>query len=196
MIPAEAFTAIIEELDKRPLPVNYYRKKAGEGRSQTFGIVGKRCMSADYSRQCWLRPFLFKLLSDFADKYVSIPWNAITVNQNYRAGPHFDKHNIGNSYLVAFGDYRGGELELYHDNIMEKVDIRHKPIVMDFSKTLHSVASFEGNRFSLVFYQYDTKGVEIPPWQIRKINDEWRFFRGDEMIDRKVGLPHPLRKLN
>jgi hypothetical protein len=53
------------------------------------------------------------LLLDFADKYVDISFNAITVNQNFKADKHKDKNNVGPSYLVAFGDYTEGELIMY-----------------------------------------------------------------------------------
>ena len=177
-----------------PLGVNYYRKKTGVGRSQTFGVVGRRCLPVDYSRQNWLRPYTLKLLKDFADQYVDISWNAITVNVNYKADPHYDRHNIGNSYLVAFGNFVGGELELHEGPNQGLWDIDRKPMVADFSKILHSVKNFEGERMSLVFYWYDLKGVQLPPWDVKLVNGEWRFFRGDEMIDKKKGLPHPLRR--
>jgi hypothetical protein len=50
-LPPEAFLDIKEELNRKPIAVNLYRRGAGEGRSQTFGVVGKRCLKPDYSRQ-------------------------------------------------------------------------------------------------------------------------------------------------
>jgi len=113
---------------------------------------------------------------------------------NYRAGPHRDKNNVGDSVLVAFGDFTGGELEIHEGDLSGVHDIRHKPIQTDFSKVLHSVRSFEGNRISLVYYWYDLKGVVLPPCDVRFIDGQYRFFRGDVMIHKKTGLPHPLRK--
>lgn len=193
-IPGSAFADLIDDLTNNPLRVNYYRRQTGVGRSQAFGVVGKRCMPPDASRQNWLRPYTFKLLQDFATKYVDISWNAITVNVNYKAEPHYDRHNIGNSYLVAFGNFSGGELEICNGEYSGLYDVRHKPMIEDFSKVLHSVTPFEGNRFSLVFYWYDLKGTVLPPFTVREVNGSWRFFRGEEMIDREKGLPHPLRK--
>ena len=111
MIPKTEFQAIISELQRQPLQENKYRLQSGGGKSQAFGVVNRRCLAPDYSRQCWLRPYLYKLLVDFGNKHVKdISWNAITVNQNYKADKHYDKHNLGPSFLVAFGDYTGGEL--------------------------------------------------------------------------------------
>ena len=196
MLPASAFQAIKEELERQPLNLNRYRKVAGDGRSQAFGVVGKRCMPPDYSRQCWRRPYLYKLLLDFASEHVHIPFNSITVNQNYKAGKHYDKNNIGQSFLVAFGDYTGGELQIHEGDLSGSHDIRCKPVVADFSKILHSVSDFQGNRYSLVFYQYSDDRwptPDLPPPSVVLDDGKWKFKRGDKIIERREGLPHPLR---
>ena len=190
-IPEDAFSAILEELQRKPLAVNAYRKKSGEGRSQAFGVVNRRCLPPDYSRQCWQRPYLYKLLLDFAAKYVDISYNAITVNQNYQAAPHYDRGNVGDSFLVAFGPYSGGNLKLHQGPSLEVKDIRHKPIVGNFSTTLHSVEPFQGSRYSLVFYTLRNTPA-LPPPSVVQEGGIWRFKRGEETITR--GLPHPLQR--
>jgi len=195
-IPEEAFTLIIEELQRRPIGLNHYRKRTGDGRSLAWGVVGKRCMPPDYSRNCWMRPYLYKLLLDFADKYVDIPYTSITVNQNYQANPHYDRNNVGDSFLVAFGNYTGGNLVI-HEGPQEGVhDICRKPIVADFSQALHSVQNFEGNRYSLVFYTYyDPRWTyDLPPPSVIEVDGECAFMRGDELITKTEGLPHPLKR--
>ena len=195
MIPPSEFADIIKELERRPIENNKYRKKAGEGRSQTFGVVNRRCLAPDYSRQNWLRPYLFKLLMDYAKKHVKIEWNAITVNQNFRASAHRDRGNVGDSYLVAFGSFDNGELEIQEGDLKGIHDIKYKPLITDFSKVLHEVKEFAGNRYSLVFYQLSInkkfKDNVIPPCSVVEIDGHWVFKRGDEICE---GLPHPLRK--
>lgn len=193
-IPETEFTALYNDLVEKPLPVNRYRTKAGDGRSQTFGIVNRRCLPPDASRQNWVRPYTYKLLLDFAAKWVDISWNAITVNVNYQALPHYDKGNCGISYLVAFGDYTGGELELHEGDRLGLHDIRHKPIKDNFSKVLHSVRDFQGTRMSLVFYTCNLRGIQLPSFSVKEENGKYCFYRGDEQITKKHGLPHPLRK--
>ena len=194
-ISAEEFQPLIEELTRRPLDTNKFRLKAGEGKSQAFGLVNRRCLPPDYSRQCWMRPYLYKLLLDFAKKNVSIPFNAITVNQNYRAAAHRDKGNKGDSLLVAFGDYTGGKLKIHEGELEGSHDIKHTPLITDFSKVLHEVEPWEGNRFSLVFYTLDVRNfegyVEPPPPSVVQIGQKYFFKRGEEVI--KSGLPHPLK---
>jgi hypothetical protein len=188
--PTEAdFSDIIAEMHRRRIPNNAYRKRVGDGRSQAFGVVGRRCLPPDYSRQCWNRPYLYKLLMDFGTKFVSIPWTSITVNDNYKASPHYDRGNIGPSYLIAFGNYTGGALHCHDTDLSGSHDVRYKPLVTDFAKVLHSVEDWEGERFSLVFYTIEHP--PLPPPSVRYEDEAWRFYRGNE---RCSGLPHPLRK--
>lgn len=196
-IEPEVFDAIITELRKQPLELNEYRMKAGSGRSQTFGIVNRRSSPPDYSRQNWKRPKLYHHLLEFAKNYVDISWNAITVNQEYRAGPHYDRGNVGNSFLVAFGDFLGGELRIHEGPMEGLYDIRHNPIVTDFSSQLHSVKPFVGERYSLVFY---TLGdiphwgkISLPPASVKIEDGNYYFYRGDERITRENRPDHPLK---
>lgn len=195
VLTTDDFKDILEELERRPLPLNKYRKRVGDGRSQTFGVVHRRNLAPDYSRLCWLRPKLYKHLLDFADKHVNIPYNAITVNQNYKSQPHYDKHNLGNSFLVGFGDYTNGELKIYESDLSGEHNIRYNPIIADFSKLLHSTNDWTGNRYSLVFYQFHlpNKPVILPSPSVKLEDNTYKFYRGDEYIDRKIGLPHNLK---
>jgi hypothetical protein len=196
-IPPDAFKEIYDELKRKPIEKNLYRNKAGEGRSQTFGLVNKRSVGIDYSRQCWLRPKLLKHLLDFGEKYVAqdISYNAITVNMNFRAEKHRDRNNRGNSFLVAFGDYVDGDLLIHESDLSGSYNIRYHPIITDFSKVLHSVEAFQGERFSLVYYQFAKKGVvpQLPPCSVKEENGKYYFYRGDQKITKQNGLPHPLR---
>ena len=196
MIPPDAFQEILEELERRPLQTNKYRITAGDGKSQSFGIVNRRCLPVDYSRQNWLRPKLLFHLQEFAKKYVDLSWTSITVNQNYQSAPHRDKGNLGSSYLVAFGDFQGGELQIHEGDLSGCHNIKYRPIKTDFSKVLHSVKDFTGNRYSLVFYTL--KPTKMPDTPLPKgeavlIDGNYVFKRGDKIINPKEGLEHPLR---
>jgi len=195
-IPKLAFDDIAYELLMTPLRNNIDRKTAGKGMSQTFGVVTRRHSPAEYSRNCWFRPYLYKMLLEFGNKYVPFEFNAITVNQNYQASSHRDKNNVGVSFLVAFGNYTGGELVLEEGERKGEYDICRKPIIEDFSTVYHSVKSFVGDRFSLVYYKYVDKRYpmpNLPPPSVRQVEGEWTFFRGEEVVLRKEGLPHILK---
>ena len=186
---ADDFADILKELERQSISVNKYRTTSGDGRSQAFGVVGRRGLPPDYSRQCWLRPYLYKLLLDFGTKHITHPYTSITVNQNYKAAPHRDKGNVGESTVVAFGDYLGGELEIFEGEKKAVWDVKYKPVVTDFSKALHSVRDFTGNRYSLVYYTAK-KSEELPLPSVREVGGKLAFFRGEEQVK---GLPHPLK---
>ena len=178
---------IQKELERLPIPINKYRPSSGEGRSQAFGIVNRRCLPPDYSRNCWTRSYLYKLLLDYGREHVPFAFTSITVNQNYQAGPHRDKGNVGQSYLVSFGDYTGGALEIHEGPQMGLHDVR-QPIIADFTKILHSVKEFQGTRFSLVYYTAK-KSEGLPGASVEFQDGRWVFLRGGVVCK---SLPHPL----
>jgi len=192
-ISAEAFLEIERELRLKPLELNRYRKNSGDGRSQAFGLVCRRGQPTDYSRQCWRRPYLYKLLLEFGDKYV-IPtlgsYTSITVNQNYQCLPHKDKGKVGNSFLVAFGVYTGGELVIHDTEFQGQYTIKHIPMIHNFTEMTHSVKPFQGNRFSLVYYTIKTE-TPLPAPSVVEVDGHWKFKRGTTII--WDGLPHPLK---
>jgi len=195
-LPEDTFTEIIAELERKPLRKNTERQTSGVGMSQAFHLVNRRLCPPDYSRNNWQRPYLYKLLLDFAQKYVDIPWNGIMVNQNYKADPHKDKGNTGVSYLVAFGDYTGGELRIHEGPNAGLHDINRKPIKEDFSKVLHSVEPFEGHRYSLVFYTLRREvPSNVPPSSVVLVDGKWRFKRGEEFCTKLYDHPLIGRKI-
>jgi hypothetical protein len=176
-----AFDPLITELTRRPLLINNNRKNSGRGRSQTFGVVKKRRTPPDYSRHCRDRPFLYKLLIDFANiNFPSFKYNAITLNQNYCCSPHKDTNNQGESLIIAFGDYIGGELVIESGVFAGKNDIRHNAICENFAKHTHWVCPFVGNRYSIVLYNCSAPALPRP--SVKNINNEWVFCRGDRLI--------------
>lgn len=174
------------ELCERPLQKNTRRAVAGDGQSQAFGVVNRRSLPPDYSRWCWRRPALYEKLLEFGRKHVSIMWNSITVNQNYGTGPHRDRGNLGDSLVVSFGEFTGGELIIFEGEYEGIHDICYKPIITDFSKVLHAVCPFEGNRLSLVYYYTPTRTV-LPEPSVRTVQGVKFFFRGDVVC---YSLPH------
>jgi len=179
---------IIQELERLPIPINKYRPSSGDGRSQAFGVVNRRCLPPDFSRQCWKRSYLYKLLLDYGREHVPIPFTSVTVNQNYKADAHRDKGNVGESFLVAFGDYTGGELEIHEGPLKGLHDVR-TPITTDFSKVLHSVKDIQGTRYSLVYYTCN-KADRLPKPSVEFQEGNWVFKRGESICS---GLEHPLK---
>ena len=201
-IPASAVAEILAELERKPIPVNEYRKKVGSGRSQAFGLVNKRSGYPDISRQCWKRPYLYALLEKFAATYVPVEWDAVTVNQNFSCAPHKDRGNDGLSYILAFGDFWGGRLKIHdHPDLSGSYTINLKPLLFNGSALTHSVEPFQGDRYSLVYYRLKRKDPAAPyPGRSDYYaapdpeKNDWKLYKrssdGPTVI---TGLPHPLR---
>jgi hypothetical protein len=204
-IDASAFQPLIEHLSKKRLSLNHFRKGVGLGRSQCFGMVRKRSLAPDLSRQSWMDPRLHYLLMKFG--LVHLPpgftFTSIQVNDSYTCEAHFDKNNRGDSFIVGFGPYTGGELVLKESAGDKGYNIRHRPMLFDGSKVEHYTKEFEGKRWSLVYHTL------VPPAKfpmIRKLEDYeavvkdgvWviAWHREGEptiYLSKKNGLEHPLK---
>jgi len=142
------FADIIAEITRKPIAINHDRRVAGKGQSQAFGVIRRWSYRPWLSRNTWMRPELWKLLLDFAAKFDIVGWDAVQVNENYKSAPHRDVGNCGDSYIVGFGDYVGGDLDV--EGI--KHNIRHRGFLFNGSNHTHSTTDFTGNRYSLVFF--------------------------------------------
>jgi hypothetical protein len=185
-------------LDTHNLGNNKYRVKVGEGESQCLGIVSKRSAPPDLSRQSWLHPELHFLLMQFSEKYVKpyISFTSIQVNKNYVCAPHKDTGNVGDSYIVGFGDYSGGQL------CIEDADynIQRRGLLFNGSEHLHWTRQWSGVRYTIVFHTLKPRFPIARPlghYSALKINDRWVIRYLDENGDPQYlykgkGLPHVL----
>jgi len=190
---------ISEYLLKHPVEKTIYRKNVADvARSQTYGIVNRRCLPPDLSRTSWRNPSLYKMLMNYAKKNVKIPFTSIQVNDNVVCAKHKDKGNVGTSYIVAFGDYTGGELNVEGT----LYDIRYKPLLFDGSKQLHGTEPYVGSRYSIVFFTIQPKPSYIgsmPSLEVFSVVDDDNVLkikdsRNGSLYYGSNGLPHPLRK--
>jgi len=91
--------------------------------------------------------------------------DSFNVNKNYAAVIHRDGNNFGPSMISAFGDFEGGALNYYpHDD--GKIDLQKlektkskaqnldlkNGLVLFNGNNAHQVDSFEGTRFSIVYF--------------------------------------------
>lgn len=77
-------------------------------------------------------------------------FSSITINKNFLCQPHKDKGNNGESYIIGFGDYTGGELNIEG----EKHDIKYKFLKFDGCAKTHWVEPFEGDRYTAIFFRH------------------------------------------
>ena len=79
-------------------------------------------------------------------------YTTIQVNKNVVSAPHVDKNNVGPSYIIALGDFIGGEL------IIEGKEYNIKNRWKSFDGTLgHWINPFIGTRYSLVYFTHTFK---------------------------------------
>lgn len=169
-ISASEFEDLTRELLRKRLPKNCDRAMAGAGKSQAFGIIRRWSYRPHLSRNTWMRPYLWTLLLKFAEKHVPVPWDGVTVNDNYVSQPHIDKGNEGLSYTVAFGDYTGGALVLEGDI---QIDTRFRGYLFNGAAIRHWTAPHVGQRFCLVFYKITWPPKFLPRYRVtcREVED-------------------------
>jgi len=112
-------------------------------------------------------PWLLDMFKEYSSFYFpTFNWSEIQINnqtEGSRTREHLDKINVGDSILVAFGDYTGGRtyIKNKNDKNYEILDARHEPIQFNGAERKHGVTTVtSGDRFSLVFYNSLQKPVE------------------------------------
>lgn len=154
-VPASDLQDLQLELTARQLYINPDRMRSGRGRSQAFGVIRRWSYRPWISRNCWLRPELWRMLLQFAAKHVPVEWDAVQVNDNYESKPHKDVGNRGDSYIVSFGNYVGGELVLDISGQEQIFDANRRGHLFNGSKIRHWNKPIVGRKFSLVFFKIE-----------------------------------------
>ena len=121
----------------------------------TVVIGSTRTQSACQKRHPQLMRLFRKFMKDHAPEF---KFRTVYINIDTMCDAHFDHKNSGESLLIGFGDYSGGETWLFKmqtDGSMKpyQYDISKKSISFDGSKIMHSSQKFTGKRYSLVFFQ-------------------------------------------
>lgn len=151
----ELFAPLLKAYQENPISLYYERKNSGSGRSQSIGILPRRNYGVGESRN----NDRYKDILNEARKLAKVicpdlNYTTIMLNQNYEAEPHRDRNNDGESCVVAFGDYEGGELKIHGVPGMDKFSLRYRSFRFHASDTTHSVESItSGTRYSIVFFR-------------------------------------------
>lgn len=163
-VDARLFENLITNLKQKPLPLNLYRAASGKGKSQCFGIVKQRNHRYAGSRMNLVRPDLYFEILRIANAVLppDFSWTSCQLNQNYQTAEHKDVGNMGESAIIGFGDYTGGELEIEEN----PVNIRYKIVYFDGSLYTHSTRPWEGDRYSLVFHRPARTFKAIPRYSV------------------------------
>jgi len=118
-------------------------------RSVTLGYVRDwKTGGKTISRFTLSHPDFWNLLVEYGNENVPHPFQSVCINHNTIAKPHHDGNNKGVSSIIGIGNYTGGELVVNH----QVIDIHNKLFTFDGSKELHWSLPFEGERYSLIFF--------------------------------------------
>ena len=142
-------------------------------RGMKIGTIG-RTVTFGYGRtRRGFRPFvwneryseLFSALIEYGRRVVpsGFFFNCITLNQNVQAKKHVDSLNVGESTIVALGDFEGGHLRVYsNETDFTAHDIKDKPLTFNGSISAHETEPFTGTRWSIVFYKQGDHPLSVP----------------------------------
>ena len=111
-----------------------------------------------------LYPEFADISKEFSNLYFPyFVYTQIQINRSFPCPPHFDSKNQGESIIIGFGDYGGGDLVINkmidNNSYDELYDIRDRPIRFNGSKYKHYTNEFSGERYSLVFFN-NIKNIE------------------------------------
>lgn len=127
-------------------------------------------------------PELWQAIQDMISHHrPNFSYTTVQVNKNVVSPPHVDKNNVGPSYIIALGDFEGGQLVIEG----REHDIQHRFKKFDGTKG-HWITPFKGTRYSLVFFTHTFK----PPHSSLRGLEVTRdgLFQNGECIRR---YPHP-----
>ena len=80
-------------------------------------------------------------------------YTTIQVNKSLQTPYHFDKGNVGMSYLIAFGKFKGGGTVVkVRENKIIKYNNNHAWLYFDGHNAEHKSALSTGTRYAVVFY--------------------------------------------
>ncbi len=146
-------------------------KKSGKPESTLFGWTWRKNMGKTHrewdeekglykTKLMMENPELLQLFREFSNNHFSwFEWDQVQINympEGCRMKEHLDKKNVGESYLIAFGNYKGGDAYVQNENDRNYTlyDPRVCPFVFNGAERRHGVSTVqEGERYSLVFYK-------------------------------------------
>ncbi len=151
---------VVELLKKNTIYYNYNRTNIGKGRSQTLGLVNNYFYTSPHNTKPRIcksvfsdkKPELYDSVFELGKKIVKHNFTSVQVNHNYKCKRHIDGRNVGISTIIGLGNYKGGNLFIEYPDGIKEIDIRNKPYSFNGSKYYHWVSDFEGDRYSLVYF--------------------------------------------
>jgi hypothetical protein len=163
----QILSEIYDELEEITLPTSYrpggtkggyHSVKTGtikqkDARQVCFGKVTYKgsTQPSNYAKKY---PCMMSLFKKFINShYSSFKFTSVYVNKNTVCKQHLDSKNVGESLLVGFGKYTGGQTILYIDDKPKSFHIKTNSLIFNGSEIPHKSEPFKGTRYSLVFFK-------------------------------------------
>ena len=132
------------------------------GESLHFGYGFKRFRGYDFLVSNFKFPEAFKLITELGNLVVPKDWEyeCITLNHGVKALKHRDKQNVGDSVIVAIGDFENGGITVWDSNDENPVayNLKDTPLMFNGATHYHETIDFTGNRYTLIFYRLKRSG--------------------------------------
>lgn len=130
-------------------------KDTGEKINRTPNPDGLGFLTQSKVKYPWFKDLCMEFTRLYCNKF---NWTQIMINEDYPIGWHYDRANVGLSWICTFGDYEGGHTELQFEDgennttIQFPLDTKHNPVCFNGSLIKHRCMPFTGKRYALVFF--------------------------------------------
>eukprot|EP00746_Dinoflagellata_sp_MGD_P162216 gnl/MRDRNA2_/MRDRNA2_89670_c0_seq1.p1 gnl/MRDRNA2_/MRDRNA2_89670_c0~~gnl/MRDRNA2_/MRDRNA2_89670_c0_seq1.p1 ORF type:complete len:674 (+),score=156.91 gnl/MRDRNA2_/MRDRNA2_89670_c0_seq1:198-2024(+) len=137
--------------------------------SDTLGLLRDRVGDIHLTPPTARYPNFVRIITKYLEDRIpeevnTFKFTSLNLNCNYAAKRHRDGNNFGPSIITGFGNYTGGELAVFPEDDRGRSDLFKLPekdrmsvsikqnIVMFNGNSAHEVDSFQGMRFSVVYF--------------------------------------------
>lgn len=142
---------LYKELQKITIPYKQGRSNRRgfpKHRATTFGITRARYSGKVGPSRATLKwPHIWEEIQKIGNHF-NFNFTSVQVNHNCMCPPHKDTKNIGDSLLISFGEYTGGEIVIEG----EVKNAYCNPIIFNGHELEHWNLDHVGNKYSLVFF--------------------------------------------
>ena len=166
----ELLNKIVDALDDTSIKKQYVnagsRRKCQGHCVKTGAIVQKEARQTIYGKRKYqgkvqassstikyphILPLFKKFMKSHCHEFV---FTTVYVNKNVKCKKHLDSKNVGESLLVGWGNYTGGETMIYEEENKHTIDIKQSSVLFNGAEYEHRTLPFKGDRYSFVFYNY------------------------------------------
>jgi hypothetical protein len=137
------------------------RKNSIGMRRKCFGIVRFRIPNKGSNYQLYGTSRFTKLYPEIYDElklvinqiFPDFTYTSIQVNHNGIMDYHTDNNNMGDTVILSFGEYTGGNLVIKYNGVETEYDMNCRAVRFDASRIPHKVNDdLIGNKYSLVYF--------------------------------------------